>query len=301
MQRRTPYRIAIVKWADSDGVASAIHDELARLGHDTLYFKFDEVIPRDADVVFTFAPYGRFLPIASQLASMPVEKQPTLVHWSTENPPDLRLPWPVMRIMADWRSSVDRLHDSERAWARALVRDPPLTWIDSRLFCFRYLGEFRCAHRLGWLDLFIEASDVFARFYSRHGLPALFVPWGTVRSWHADLNLDRDIDVLWMGKRRNRRRSNLLDSVREQLAKLGVQMYIADNVENPFIFGEQRTRILNRAKITLNLQTTWYPNILQFRYAIAATNRSLVLSEPILPHVPVCKAGEHYVSAPPHA
>jgi len=74
-------------------------------------------------------------------------------------------------------------------------------------------------------------------------------------------------------------------------------MYVADNEENPFIFDETRTRFLNRAKITLNITRTWYDDNFS-RFAFALPNRSLVVSEPILPHCPDYEAGVHYVSAP---
>jgi hypothetical protein len=85
--------------------------------------------------------------------------------------------------------------------------------------------------------------------------------------------------------------------VREELRVHGIEIYVADNEENPFIFGEERTRFLNRAKITLNLTRTWYDDNFS-RFAIAIPNRSLMVSEPLLPHCPQYKAGVHYVSTP---
>jgi hypothetical protein len=74
-------------------------------------------------------------------------------------------------------------------------------------------------------------------------------------------------------------------------------MYVADNVERPFIFGEERTRMLNRAKITLNLTRTWYDDN-YLRFPIVMPNRSLVVSEPLLPHCTDYVAGTHYVAVP---
>ena len=36
----------------------------------------------------------------------------------------------------------------------------------------------------------------------------------------------------------------------------------------------------------------------EYRFALAASNRSLIVSEPLLPHRPDFEAGNHYVSAP---
>jgi hypothetical protein len=72
---------------------------------------------------------------------------------------------------------------------------------------------------------------------------------------------------------------------------------VADNVENPFVWREQRTELLNRAKITLNITRTWYDDNYS-RFSMAAPNRSLIVSEPMLPHCPEYKSGMHYVAAP---
>lgn len=298
LRQNETYWVAIVQWSDQNGIAAAIRDELIDLGHYPVYFKFDSAIPDDVDVVFSFAPYGRFLQIPRQLATMPAEERPTFVHWNTENPPDLRIPWPLMSTIGACRSWIDRLNDSNNDWMRTLVSKPPLSWVNERMHKFRYAGDYHYAHRKGWIDVFAETSEIYAQLHSLHGLPAIFVPWGTVRSWYANLDLERDIDVLWMGTRRTKRRSKLLDRVRNQLSAHGAQMYVADNVENPFIFGKVRTQFLNRAKITLNLLPTWYDNAFPYRFHIAAGNRSLVVSEPILRHCPMYKAGTHYVSVP---
>jgi hypothetical protein len=169
------------------------------------------------------------------------------------------------------------------------------------MFRFRIVGEYLYAWSRGWIDLFVDFSEIYAEFRRRRGMPVLVVPWGTARNWYDDLKLERDIDVLWMGRQRTRRRRRLLDQVRNQLAKRGVEVYVADNEENPFIFGQERTHFLNRAKVTLNLKTVWYDNVFSTRFHMAAGNRSLVASESFLPHHGAYQDGVHYVSAPPEA
>ena len=81
------------------------------------------------------------------------------------------------------------------------------------------------------------------------------------------------------------------------LRRRGIEMYVADNQEHPFIFGEERTRMLNRAKVTLNLTRTWYDDNF-LRFSIVLPNRSLLISEPLLAHCDDYIAGTHYVAAP---
>lgn len=290
-------RVAIVKWNAEDGIAEAIASVVRGMGWEPLGFMCHEPFPRDADIVFCFAPYGRFMQIPRQLDRIERRKRPIFIHWNTENPPDLRIPWPVMKGVGDLRSWVDRLNDSD-GWSRSLLGAPPIKWVNQRLHKFRYVGEYHYAWRKGWIDVFVESSAIYADLHKRHGLPAMTVPWGTVRDWHADLGLERDVDVLWMGKRRTKRRSDLLDRVRADLKPRGISVYVADDVEKPFVFGDARIELLNRSKITLNLLPTWYDHAFPYRFHIAAGNRSMVVSEPFLPHCPTYEAGVHYAAAP---
>ena len=260
------YRCAVVQWADADGIALSLGAELRELGHEVQYFRFDAPVPACVDVVLTFAPYGRLLQIPRQISAVPVHERPRFVHWNFEGLPHPSLPWPLIQAMASWRSWVDRLNDAETPWQRFLVKNPPLSWVNRKLHKFRYVGDYYYAYRHGWIDLLVESSQIHVQFFRRHGLPANFVPWGTSPAWHADLKLPRDIDVLWMGTRRTRRRSDMLDQVRRGLAARGVQMYVVDNVEQPFVYEAERTELLNRAKITLSLLPTRWDNAFPFRF-----------------------------------
>jgi len=290
-------RIALVKWTDHDELAEAIRDELVELGHQVAYFRFDQAIPDGVDVVFSFAPYGRLLQIPKQLVHIPRTNRPIYVHWNTEGLPDLRMPWHLMYAVSACRSWIGRLNNFNNQQVSSLVSRPPLSRLHTKLTRFRYLGDFFYAQRMGWVDVFADISSIYAQFFNKHGLPAMSAPFGGFPGWSADLGLERDIDVLWMGKRATKRRGHLLDRLRKELHANGVEIHVVDNVENPFVFGQERTCLLNRTKITLNLLRTWYDEN-SLRICIAAPNRSLVVSEPLLPHVPDYHAGFHYVSAP---
>ncbi len=291
------FRVAVVQWMPLDGMAEAIHAALTTLGHAATLVAWDQPLPRDAQVVFSQGPYGHFLEVPAQLGRLPAAERPLLVHWNDEGLPDLKLPWPVMRALGGARSWLGRLPRSSAPAARALAHTPPVRWVNARMHRFSYLGDYHYAYHRGWLTLLVDFSTIYAQLHTQHGLPTLAVPWGSVPGWYADLGLERDIDVLWMGARAGRRRSGLLDRVRSELRALGVEMYVADNEEHPFIFGDERTRLLNRAKITLNLTRTWYDDNF-LRFPIVMPNRSLIVSEPLLPHCPAYVAGTHYVAAP---
>lgn len=279
--------VAIVEWGAYDGVARVLGTEVAQLGHTPCYFLFNARIPANADIVLSFAPYGRFLQIPRQLSQLPPAQRPTFVHWSTENPPDIRLPWALNATLANARSQLDPLFNR-----------PRFASFKERMARYRIMGDYLTAHANGWLDIFVESSLVFADFYSRHGLPTQYAFWGSVPAWSADLQLERDIDVLWMGQRRTRRRSDAIEKLRGALTAAGYSMYVADGVENPFLYGMERTRMLNRAKVTLSLLAQApHDNIFHYRFRLAAPNRSLLFTEQELAHCTLYQNGEHYVEA----
>lgn len=277
------HRVGVVKWAEDDRLCEVIADELATLGHTPLVFCAGSTIPAGLDMVFSYGPYGDFLRLAAANARLG-DKRPVFMHWNTEGVPDPRLPWGWVRGVSAARSLLGRAL-GDKPWRNRMAR-------------LRYVGDYLHAYRRGWLDVFATSSSLHAAMFSRRGLPTVFAPWGSTRRWHADLGLQRDIDVLWLGARATRRRSALLDTVRAQLRRHGTDIYVVDGVEHPFEFGEGRTRLLNRARITLNLTRARHDDNYS-RLMFAASNRSLVVSEPLLPHCPQYQAGVHYVSAPP--
>lgn len=282
MSRDLPsYDVALLKWEDVPGdYECGIRHELEQLGHRVTYFRYDEPVPGGVDVVFSFAAFRRFLQVPRQLSRMPAERRPTFVHWNTEGLVNLHVPYRLASALCAVRSGMGRISDSfERM--RGAMR----------------FGDYRYAARRGWLDVFADISSIYARRFTEHGIPTIYAPFGASPLWHADLELRRDVDVLWMGMRGTRRRSRILARLEEDLDRRGVRFHVADGVRNPFVFGRARTELLNRAKITVNVLRTWWSEN-SLRLAMAAPNRSLVISEELLPHVPAYVPGVHYVATP---
>ncbi|MCX6044219.1 MAG: glycosyltransferase [Chloroflexi bacterium] len=294
-QPTPPYRVGLIRWpSDGSGIGEAIYHALEAQGHEPFYFSLGSDITTPVDVIFLFGPFGRFLNELGQIRAKLARQQPIFIFWNTEGLPDLRLPWPLMAKLSAVRSWLSNLRDTHhcRHYAPSL-----LARIDTSMIRFRHLGDFLYANQQGWIDVFADISAVYANLFETRGIPTLTAPFGGACDWYADLNVTRDIDVLWMGKRATGRRSKLLDQVRLELRQRGVEMYVVDNIERPFVFDDARTQLLNRTKITLNLLRTWYDEN-SLRICLAAANRSLIVSEPLLAHVPQYKAGKHYVTAP---
>lgn len=272
--------VALVKWNEHDELAECIADELVHLGYRPQFFLHTAALPADSAAVLTFAPYGKFLPIARQVGA--ATPPPLFAHWNFEGFPNPNLPWFLLYNLSALRSRLDGAR-----------------WLDGKGNRLRYLGDYFSAYQRGWLNTLAVISKIYEQIYNQHGLPARFVPWGTAPRFYKTLNLERDIDVLWFGKRRTSRRAALIDNVRNELRARGYNMLIADGIEHPFIFGAQRTEILNRAKIVLNVKTHAHNSGFPFRFHMVAGNRALVVSENFLTHVPQYQAGIHFVSCAP--
>jgi hypothetical protein len=293
---RDRYRVAVPEWVEDDGIAKMIGFELEKLGYDPVLFFFDSSIPEGVDYLLTFGPYNRILPIWQNNARTALGRRPVVIHWNTEGMPDLRIPLTVVRALAAMRSKIGRMGHSGSVFDHFLYSTRPVSTIDQSFKRYRFHGDYEYACRKGWLHVLSDTSHIYSQIRSKIGIPTLYAPWGASQRWYKDLGLERDLDVLWMGTRGSQRRSRILDQVFRKLKLKGLNVYIADNEENPFIFGDERTRHLNRAKITLNITRTWYDDNFS-RFTMACTNRSLVVSEPVLPHCTEFKENVHYVSA----
>ena len=164
---------------------------------------------------------------------------------------------------------------------------------------YRYIGDYFYTYSRGLIELFADTSAIYSHIYNQHGLPTLTVPYGASPTWYKEMNLERDIDVLWMGKIATSRRRKILSDLRKEFSKYGIKFHIADNVENPFIIGVMNVpNFLNLIqKITLNLTRSWY-DATPLRFVLAAPNKSSIIFKSLLPHCPYYVPGSHYISAP---
>jgi hypothetical protein len=280
-------RVGVVKW--SRGLGDAIVESLKQLGYLASYFNMPNDNLDEFDIVLTFGPYGDLLPVLLSLKQIPEAKRPWHVHWSTQGMPDLRIPQTLMKTISKTRASLGR-HLRPGSI-------PPLNLLNYSLIRFKYVGDYLFGYREGLTKSFSDTSAIYSQLYCQLGLPASAVPYGASPSWGEDLKLERDIDVLWMGKMGSSRRRKLIDDLYDQLTRRGLVMLVADDVRHPFVFGQERINLLNRAKISLNLTRTWYDDN-SLRFVLVAPNRSLIVSESILPHAPHWEIGVHYVSSP---
>lgn len=291
-------RVGVVHWHKDDGgssIESLLSRTLEELGCETIAFFHSARLPRDLDVVLVCGPFGSLVPLANQLLACPPSRRPLLVLWMTEQLPNPNLPDWVQYVVGSIRSWAERLAFRQRSQGEWQL-DPRLRWLTSKAHRFRYYGDLYWLQRQGVLSVLVVASQWTAEFLRARGFDPITAFDGSHPDWGADLELERDIPVLWIGKPGTKRRHRLLRRIRAELRERGVEMLMIDGIEHPYVFGEERTILLNRTKIVVNLlRAKWDDN--SMRYVLAAPNRALIVTEPTLPHTPF-SPGVHLIETP---
>jgi hypothetical protein len=210
--------------------------------------------------------------LLDRLVRLDPSQRPFVVVWHSEP-----LPLPMTARLRRRRLTL-------RERAKVVLRDSRAT------------DPFTNAQRLRWLagrglpDALGVSSVGGLEYLAEVGIRATHVPLGYHARQGTDLGLERDIDVLFLGALDVPRRARLLRDLRRH----GVDVTAAGGWSDPRCWGEERTRLLNRAKIVLNL-SRYEGQFSGGRLLLGMANGAAVVSEPMYrpePFVP----GRHYVS-----
>jgi hypothetical protein len=237
-------RVGVVFWRGHNTLVAGIFRTVAYLGHEAVRCQYDERLPSGLDAVIVCGPFGTMAPLLKQLAACPPSTRPILVFMMTEQLPNPGLPewWRYGSGVA--RSRLDRLAYQEAKSGRWDLHPwlKPLTLSAQR---YRYYGDLHWMKRKGMLSLLTISSLWTADFLRARGFDPLIMPPSVLQG--EDLKLERDVPVLWLGKPGSSRRARVLKQIRAELKARGVDLMVIDGVENPYVFGELRTRLLNRS------------------------------------------------------
>jgi hypothetical protein len=226
------------------------------------------------DVLWILENANWFPAVCRQLQMTPPAERPFTVIWHSEPfppPKSTRLPAPRLHL---------------REIAKIVLGDRWATDAYSNYLRLRPLIQ------QGIPDLLLVSTPGGKRFLAEQGIDSTYVPLGYHRAEHGyDMGMERDIDVLFLGALHITRRKMLFKKLREK----GIHLTAKGSWSDPGVWGENRTRLLNRAKIFLSLQR--YPGELSgARLILGMANKALVISEPVNEpgdFVP----GKHFVSA----
>jgi hypothetical protein len=227
------------------------------------------------DVLLLWGNPGYFPRLRRQLRGLSRERRPIVAALHAEP-----LPPPRASGLPRWSS----LHLAEAA--KILLRDWRATDIYSNAFTLRRMM------REGSIDLLFVMSREKMEYAREQGYPCWHVPYGYHPSFGRLLGLDRDVEVLFLGDTRPRRRRRLLRS----LSDAGIDVTVRGSWHDPSLWGERRTEFLNRTKIVVHLQR--YPGkVAAKRFILAMANGALVISEPVYRPQPFVD-GVHFVATP---
>lgn len=290
-------KIGAASWRKSEGVGDVVVDIFEELGCEVTRFLVGEPLPKNIDYLFCYGPEGPLWTLARQLLAIAPSQRPQLVMIHAEQFPNPNLPFALRRLGGWGRSSAEiilrklsnnKLPDRIENAARRATR-------------LRYFGDLYWLRSKGIEPHLIFPSAYTANLWHEQGFrthPMFGFSFPRTPIWGADLNLERDIDVLWLGKAGSKRRADMLTDTRSELEANNISFYNVDGIENPYTFGEERTHLLNRTKIVLNLlREPWDENF--GRFYLAALNRCLIVTEDMLPHNPYFVPGQNIISAPP--
>jgi len=223
--------------------------------------------------------------------------------WQLETlpPPDLPAGWLTNLLLRDApeRTLGARRFLERLGYQRLARKSRHLTWSADYPFEGRQFGlPFREARKLlklwhdGLIDRILVTQRSRQAFLASRFVPSHFMPFGYHPVWGRPLpDIQRDLDVVFLGTIRQGR-DRLLAQVQQTLAKAGFQLTIVDKD----CYGEERTRLLNRAKIVLYLRG--YPwEMPRMRLLMAMGCRSMVLAETFQDTLPF-RPGEHLVMSP---
>jgi hypothetical protein len=246
---------------------------LEKAGHQVTQVGNEPLELRADKFVWVLGNANRFPILWRQLEAVPPAERPFVLLWHTEllpPPKAAKLPWPRLAL---WEI------------IRILRRDPRATDVYTNYFRLWQLARKKLP------DLLLTPTLDRREFLLERGLSAHWVPLGYDLSRGRDMSLSRDIEVLFLGTLNIPRRKRML----EHLRRRGVNLLVMGSPSDPACWGENRTRLLNRTKILLNLARS--PGQLpDTRLILGMANKALVISEPVYAPAPY-EPGKHYVSA----
>lgn len=322
-RRRSVRSVAIAAGGDpySEEIAAMAADTLVQQGLEVSRVADGDAAAFEPELLLLIGS-GRHFTQFAEVAQRRRAKRPRIVLWHQQP-----LPPPVLTQRADElgeRLLRAQWDDLLGRWAKGLGRLLPATGrmrtILQRLLAvpvrheFERLGGIEYGN-VGWDDLcliFEEAAwlgktfaadqpwiDVVAcgtltrlAFLRQCGIPARFVPLGFHPGWGDVGPGDRDIDVLFVGTCASPNRRGIVSGVLRQLRDWGFKTLETDI----FPSGRQRTHLLQRARVVLNvLRYPWeFPGPRLFASAACGAlcvSNEAVQNEPFEPDL-------HFMRAP---
>ena len=286
--------VASLVWDLNSGIHIAQGQVVQQLGYPHIFFEYDNPIPPNANVILIQGPYGSLLPFIRRYSELSENERPVLLYWFQQS---LYISMPLWMLNFLGRMYSDAYNYFHPNRLILSIRNLSTKIKPHGGVRFTFFGDIFWLHYHNLIDILATPSSVYQDLFMKFGIDSLIIPRGYHPEYGNLLDLERDIAVLWLGKTRTRRRKKIVYQLREQLDVVGLKMQIHDGLEKPFVFGEERTNLLNRTWFVLNILTS-PTDELSIRYFIAAANGAVILTEPGKNEYPF-KNGVHLLECPP--
>lgn len=266
-------RVAVLRrWKGKTG---SIEKLLSSAGYGVSSVTDDTLSATDTDVIWVQGNINWY-PRTRSLVAKLGKARPAVMVWHSE-------PLPFPRDSGFPRPSL-----TLREIAKIVLRDPRAT--DAYTNYFR-LKEM---HRRGLVDLLVMSSRSRQKFLDEKRIPSHFVPLGAHSGLGRRSNLQRDIDVLFIGTLDDSRHRSAIKFLRQK----GIAVKAMGSWKSGETWGDSRTQLINRAKIFLNIQrhAGQYSG---YRMLLGMANGSMIVSEPVHDPFPY-EPGVHYVESTLH-
>jgi hypothetical protein len=255
------------------GKIGAIEQILSNAGYQAASVSDETFDASAADVVWVQGNINWYPRTRATLKKLEPSSRPAVLVWHSEPlpfPRDSGFPRPVLTL---------------REIVKILLRDERATDVYTNYYRLKEM------HRRGLIDLCVVTSRSRQSFLRENRIPAHFVPLGHHAGVGRRLNLDRDIDVLFIGSLDDARHRSAIRFLRRK----GVAVRAMGSWSEGPTWGESRTQLINRAKIFLNIQrhAGQYSG---YRMLLGMANGAMIVSEPVHDPFPY-EPGVHYVES----
>ena len=230
--------------------------------------------PDAADVIWVHGNINWFPRARARLARLDPLHRPAVIVWHSEP-----LPFPKHSGFPNPRLTF-------REIAKIALRDSRATDAYTNFY------RLKQRHSRKVVDRIIVTSRSRQTFLAEKGIPSQFIPLGFHEGMGRNLGVGRDIDVLFIGTLDDSRHRRAIRFLRSS----GIRVEATGSWKSAESWGESRTKLINRAKIFLNIQrhAGQYSG---YRMLLGMGNAAMVLSEPVHDPFPY-EPGVHYISSP---
>lgn len=281
-------KVAILARTMATEADEIVFEAFANNGHQSFIIEPDsnKSVIAKPDLYVMTGPYKTLAPAIKYL-EMHQDKTP-LIYWFTESIPSPTWPRMLAGLLAKFRYRIDGPIYRTKTF--------PLRSSLPELGRLRAFGEMLYLYKAKRLTLLVTPTEHRASYFRDLGLPAISLSMGYAPIFGRDLAKTRDIDVIFIGSTRDRRRGKIIMELKRKLGNIGVSMVIKDgSQQHGYAFGDQRTMLLNRSKIALNIMRQPWDSFV-YRTLISSANKAMVLSEPMLDPGPF-SLGEHFAES----